>query len=100
MNTEEDNLDTVPIEVTVKMLKVNQFIDEQPLNFNDELLRTLEKIVDDSTITTTFVDAIFKANWSWYQREIIRTLIVPFVAYLISILCFLMYALRDDIFKK
>ena len=49
---------------------------------------------------TLFVKAMFYANWDYYQGQIIRRYFLPYVFYMISMLCFLTYTLVEYISDK
>ena len=84
--------------VSVKMLKINQF-KKKGRNFNDDLLIALNQTQNESIIKLKFVNAIISANWNKYQTLIIRTQFWPFICYLFSMLCFLVYVLQDNFFE-
>ena len=51
--------------VTVRVLKVRQ-IAKNNLSINDRILLQFNKTNLEPIITTRFVDAMFRANWSRY----------------------------------
>ena len=54
----------------------------------------------DELMETKFVKAMFFTKWSYYKSKIISGYFLPYVFYMISMLCFLTYALLDEISNK
>ena len=98
---EEDDFGTTLNPVQVTVLKVNH--NQEKSEFKARFLDILKESSDedfDSLMETLFVKEMFYNNWSYYEGQIIRRFFLPYLFYMISMLCFLTFTLIEDISEK
>ena len=81
--------------VSVKMLEI-KWLKENDKTFLD-LIDILKENKNQAIFPTKFVSALLLGYWDHYYEKILYSQFLPFVAYMIGIMMFLTYALKNDI---
>ena len=83
--------DMSPSSVNIQLMDLN-WLERKNYNFLN-LIETLSKNQNRAILQTKFVSTLLDGFWYQYNREIFKTQFIPFVCYLVSINCFMAYAL-------
>ena len=59
------------------------------------LVLKINKSKNSAILQTTFVNAIFEEYWEFYQIQILYTQFVPYVIFLIAMVQFMVFSIRD-----
>lgn len=86
---EEEDMSTSA--VNIQLMDLN-WLERKNYDFLD-LIKTLSTNKNKAILQTKFVSTLLDGYWYQYNREIFKTQFIPFCCYLISLNCFLAYAL-------
>lgn len=83
--------DMFPSSVKIHLMDLN-WLERKDKDFL-YLVKTLKETNNRAILQTKFVSTLLDGFWYRYNRKILWTQFVPFLCYLISINCFMAYAL-------
>ena len=77
------------------MTMTGEASEREPKNFLS-LVKILNEVSNKDILQTNFVDSLIENYWEIYKDKIMKTQFIPFCIYLVSILFWFMFTMRDD----